>query len=276
MSKESIKQKLMQGAKGDVNENILDFVCGNINSVTYMNFERLCYVTESTAQEMQAFFESLGFDSLYDFNTVLREIIYNEGDGPDDVQERSLRSVVDMVLRYEMSNMTEFSANLDMELVDRLARELLSVPEVYIVGLQSCTPLAIYAAHILSKVGIKTRRVDMEGNYLDDIANLDRSGLVLAFGFSRYHKGTVVLLNMLKKNGFHTVSVTDYPMSPLANVSDYSISLPRHSHDYTISYVAGTMLLNILAIYIGAQDKDGLLNRIRRYDDITQSLEYFF
>lgn len=56
MSKESVKQKLLQRAKGDVNENILNFVCGNINSVTYMNFERLCYVTESTAQEMQTFF----------------------------------------------------------------------------------------------------------------------------------------------------------------------------------------------------------------------------
>lgn len=95
-----------------------------------------------------------------------------------------------------------------------MARELLSVPKVYIIGPQASTPLAIYAAHILSKVGIRTVKVDMGSNYLDTIANLDRSGLVLAFGFSQCHKGTVVLLNMLKKNGFHIVSVTDYPMSP--------------------------------------------------------------
>jgi DNA-binding MurR/RpiR family transcriptional regulator len=136
--------------------------------------------------------------------------------------------------------------------------------------------MAVYAVQILSKVGIKARQIGSAENYLDEVAGMDRSGLVLALGFSRYHKGTVSLLGMLKKNGFNIVAITDYPMSPLARVANYSFSLARSSHDYTISFLNVNMLLNVLAIYIGMQDKDALLNRLRQYDENAQGLEYYF
>ena len=82
-------------------------------------------------------------------------------------------------------------------------------------------------------------------------------------------------LTDVKRNGYNIVSITDYPMSPAAQLSSYSICLPRSSHDYTISLVTGNMLLNILAVQIGTQDKEGLMNNLRRYDEYAQSLEYF-
>ena len=277
MSKRTIKSVLMERAKGSVNEKILDYVISNFNSVAYMTLSKLCYFTDTTTEEMNAFFTALGYENFFDFKTGLRELIYNEFGGPDEVNESSLRGIVDMVMRYEMINMTEFSNKVDLSLIDRLTQDMLSVPVVYIVGIRTNNFLAAYAAHILSKVGITTIKIDEVDSFIDNVVNMDRSGLVLAFGFSRYHKGSIVLLNMLKKQGFtNIVAVTDYPMSPLAVVAHYSIMIPRSSHDFTVSYVAGTMFLNILAVYIASQDKEALLQRIKYHDNIAKSLEYFF
>ena len=276
MVKRTLKTTLKEKAKSEVNEKILNYFAENFNSVIYMTLDKLCYVTETTPEEMNAFFESLGYANMLEFKNGLREIVYNEFNGPDNISETSLRGIVDMVMRYEMLNMTEFVTSVDLNLIDRLAQDILSVPEVYIIGMRASTPLTIYAAHILSKVGVKTTKIDVVENFIDYIVNMDRAGLVLAFGFSRYHKGSIMLLNSLKKSGFNIVSITDYPMSPMANASKYCIYIPRHSHDYTVSYVAGTMMLNVLAIHIASQDKDGLLKRIRHYDETTQNLEYYF
>lgn len=274
--KKSVKSVLVERAKGDLDEKLLDYIINNFSSVAYMTQSKLCYATNTSVDDLNAFFAALGYSNLYDMKNGLRELLYKEFSGPDDVGECSLRGIVDMIMRYEMTNMTEFSANIDLSLIDRLAQDMLSVPIVYIVGMRASTPLTVYAAHILSKVGIPTAKIDVVDNFIDNVVNMDRGGLVLAFGFSRYHKGSVALLNMIKKQGFNIVSITDYPMSPLSVASNYSIIIPRHSHDYTVSYVAGTMLLNVLAVYISSQDKDGLLQRIKQYDNVTKNLEYFF
>jgi len=275
MSKKIIKAKLREHASGPLDERLLNYVAGNYNSVAYMNADKLCYAAGCTERELGEFFAALGTGNMLEFKTLLREIVYREIDGPDDVMERPLRNIADMVIRYEMSNIADFGDSLDYELVGRLVQDILSAREVYLVGMRASAPLTSYAAYILSRVGIRTRVVDEADSHMESLAAMDRSGLVLAFSFSRYHKGTIALLNMLKRGGYNIVSITDYPMSPAAQLSNYSICLPRNSHDYTVSLVTGNMLLNILAVQIGTQDKEGLMNHLRQYDEMTQSLEYF-
>ena len=179
-------------------------------------------------------------------------------------------------MRYELDNITDYVSALDPALLDRLARDMTAATEVYILGVRSTAPMAVYAAHILSAAGIRTRKLDVAENYVDGVVNMDRGGLVLALDFTRYHKGTLVLLNLLRKKGFNIVAITDSPDAPVAKVAQYSICVPRRSYDYTDSFVTTTMLLNTLAVYVGLHDKQALIGRLRQYDETTQGLEFFF
>lgn len=276
MSYKVICAKLMERAAGPVDERMVEYVLRHFDEVTFMSAEKLCYTMECTAEELQAFCAAFGAGNLLELMGVLREVVYSqEGEG-NGAADRTLRDIADTMVRYEMANITDFTAELDTELIDRLAREMKAASEVYIVGVRSSAPMSVYAAHILSTVGVKTRKIDVAENYVDGVVNMDRSGLVLALDFTRYHKGTLVLLNMLRKNGFRIAAITDSPDAPVARVAHYSISVPRRSYDYTDSFVSSTMLLNMLAVYIGMQDKSELVSRLRQYDEITQSLEFFF
>ena len=274
MSVRSIKNKLMEKAVGPVDNRILGYIVNNFNSVAYMNHDKLCYHAQCSPAELNEFFRAFGTEDLLSFKAVLREVVYNESDGPDDLEDRSIRGIADMVMRHEMANIAEFSAALDEGLIGRFAQDLLSATEVYIVGMHSATSTALYAADILNKVGVKARIIDTAD--VASVVNMERTGLVLAISYSRYHKATINLLSHLRKNGYNIVSITDYPMSPAGKLSNYCFCCPRHSHDYTVSSLTLSMLLNIVAIHIGMQDKSGLVNRIRRYDEVTQNLDYFF
>lgn len=276
MSHKGIKTRLLEKAVGRVDERILEYIIKNFDEVTFMSAEKLCYAADCTAEELKALCAAFGAESLLALMAVLREAVYSEMDDVHSTHDRELRDITDMVMRYEMDNITDYVSKLDTALVDRLARDLSAATEVYIVGVRSTAPMAVYAAHILSAAGIRTRKLDVAENYVDGVVNMDRGGLVLAMDFIRYHKGTLVLLNMLKKNGFKIVSITDSPDAPVARVSDYSICVPRRSHDYTDSFVTSTMLLNTLAIYIGMQDKGALIRRLHQYDETTQRLEFYF
>ena len=276
MSYKAIRAKLLEKAVGPLNERFVEYMIRNFDSVTFMSMEKLCYAMDCTKEELQQLCAGFGVESLLELMGLLREAVYDQVGEADRGSERKLRDITDMMARYEMGNITDFTTNLDAALVDRLARDLSAASEVYIVGVRSSAPMSTYAAHILSAAGIKTRKVDVAENYVDGVVNIDRAGLVLALDFTRYHKGTLVLLNMLRKNGFNIAAITDSPDAPVARVANYSICVPRRSYDYTDSFVTTTMLLNTLAAYIGMQDKDALVGRLRQYDEITQSLEFFF
>lgn len=276
VSYKSIRAKLMERAVGPVDEKLVEYMIRNFDSVTFMSSSKLCYAMGCTEEELQRFYDGFGVGSLLEMMGLLREAVYSQTDEAEGATGRELRDIADRMARYEMENITEFTTGLDVELVDRLARELSAATEVYIVGVRSSAPMSVYAAHILSAVGVKTRKIDVAENYVDGVVNMDRSGLVLALDFTRYHRGTLVLLNMLRKNGFRIAAITDSPEAPVARVANYNLCVPRRSYDYTDSFVTTTMLLNILAAYIGMQDKNQLVSRLRQYDEITQSLEFFF
>ena len=275
VEKES-KRKLLERTVGPVNEKLLDYMIENFDAVTFMSAEKLCYAMGCTEEELREFWTGFGVESLLELMMLLRQVIYGEEGPADEDRERRLRNITDMVMRYELDNITDYVSALDPALLDRLARDMTAATEVYILGVRSTAPMAVYAAHILSAAGIRTRKLDVAENYVDGVVNMDRGGLVLALDFTRYHKGTLVLLNLLRKKGFNIVAITDSPDAPVAKVAQYSICVPRRSYDYTDSFVTTTMLLNTLAVYVGLHDKQALIGRLRQYDETTQGLEFFF
>ena len=65
--------------------------------------------------------------------------------------------------------------------------------------------------HIFSTRSASGHRVLMRPTRktLDNIINIDRSALVIAFGFPRYPKPTIVATRFLKNRGYKIVSITD-------------------------------------------------------------------
>lgn len=276
MSAKTIKAKLMERATGQPDERLLDYAVRNFSSVAYMTAERFCYEVPCEQEELMRLFQSFGTRNMLEFTDMLREVVYSDAGGPDDVQTKSLREIADLVARNEMSNIARFGELIDFELLDRLAQDVMAASEVYIIGMRHASPACLYAVSVLNAVGIRTRNIDSIESYVSNINAMDHSGLVLVFGFSRYHKGTVSLINMLKKDGFKIVAVTDAPMSPFVRMAEYSLFVPVRSHDYTVSFLASHMLITILSIYIGKLDPDALKSNLKRREEIRKSLDELF
>ena len=276
MSVKTIKEKLIERATSQPDERLLDYAVRNFSSVAYMTAERFCYEAPCGQEELMRLFQSFDTRNMLEFTDLLREVVYSDAGGPDDVQTKSLREIADLVARNEMSNIARFGELVDFELLDRLAQDMMAASEVYIIGMRHAAPACLCAASVLNMVGIRTRIIDSAENHVSNINSMEQSGLVLAFGFSRYHKGTVSLINMLKKDGFQIAAVTDAPVSPFARLADYSLLVPIRSHDYTTSYLASHMLVTILSIYIGKLDPDALKSNLKRREEIRKGLDELF
>lgn len=275
MNRKDLRNYLMQNAAGAVSDKIMDYVLDQPFYVTFMSLERLAYSTESTVDEVTDFFRGLGFETFLDFKNALRNSNYYEKKD-NQYQRTDIRKIADQIMRLEMQNLTEFFSNFDYDLLDRFAQDVLSASEVVVVGMRVGAPYAYYLTSMLNHIGIKATRFDIRDcNYVDLIKTLDRSVLVISFGFRRYHKATVVSTGALKKRGHHVVAITDSLKSPVAAVADYSFVVPVHSYDYADSFTAGMRLIDLLTFRISLLDYDRAHKSLNDYIQLTNELELF-
>lgn len=280
MNENNIKDSIIKIFKGkEVDEVIVNYIVENYNSIIYMTFEKFCYQINCSSERMESFLKDVDFQDFNQLKDAIQNIrsenCYYDGNDEYICRDKVLGTVNELV-NIELNNIFDFKNNIDINLVMRLINDILNSEDVVLVGTRASTPLVTYAAYIFNKIGIRTTKIDSaDTSYFDIIPNLDRTTLIIAFGFSRYPKGTIRLLNFLKKKGFKIVSITDYIQSPLINFSEYSLIIKANSYDYTDSYIGVMLLINTLIISMGKMDNKRLIKRLKEYDETAQNLGYF-
>ena len=173
--------------------------------------------------------------------------------------------------------MSNLLASLEHDKFCQLIEDIITTPEVIIIGTRASITLAQYASYILNKIGINVKKItSADTSSFDNIQNFDRSSLIIAFGFHRYPKETIKLLNYFNRKNFKIISITDNSKSPLCNFSSYSIFIQAYSLAYTDSFINGFVLINTIAIAIGKIDNKKVIKRLNDFEETAKSLEYYF
>lgn len=273
MNKAEIRSYLKEKEIRPASEKILDYMSSHIGSVPFATLEQISSDCQATPEEMQEFFSALGFETFIDFKAFLRQANYFEK-RDNKLRNTDIHSIADNMMRCELQNLTEFFNEIDYEKLDRLVEDITAASEIVLLGSIS---YAQYAVYMFNRMGVRTTHIDLRTCSLADfIATLDRSALILPFGFARYRKQLVVTTSAFKKNGFHIVSITDSARSPFAMLADYSFVIPVHSYDLSDSFTSGTLLINLIAYRISLLDQKGMAERMKRYEHLTSELDVFF
>ena len=256
--------KLRTHMREKADPRLLDFVADptTIHDVLLMSLGQFCMKAGVDEHEAMAFFKAFGVNSLLSFKQIIRECLYSDDDG---IQPRSTSSIASEIIRNEIQNIGDIWQNLDCEGIERLARDILAAREVWLFGLGAAEIYANALSNTLSVLSIPHRTIYMrEENLLtlQQTAPQDRP-LVIAFSFPRYSKRVQMWLRAIKQSNTPLVCVTDRDGSPAAALSDYYFTLPVRSFDFTDSFCAGTVFVNILAVTIAAIDREHTFTKMQ-------------
>jgi DNA-binding MurR/RpiR family transcriptional regulator len=278
MINESVYRQLRSHLKEDVDERLLTFVASNANGsgILYMSPAQFCMAAEISEEEALAFFKAFGVNSFLAFKRIFREFLYCEATELG-VTDRSVSSIADEVIRYELQNLADFSKSLDTVQIKKLAQDILAASEVVLFNYNTSVPSLQGLAKMLRALGIKFYMVTAEN--IEDTAYLsalDHTALLITFGFPRYTKDALLRLKLLKQQGVSIVSITDSPTSPFAFLSDYFFTVPLRSFDFTESYCAVMSFINILAITIGMLNRDKTFTLLQAREARIDEMNMFF
>ncbi|WP_324768320.1 MurR/RpiR family transcriptional regulator [Pokkaliibacter plantistimulans] len=234
--------------------------------VATLSMRQVAAETGISAGNFPRLAKALGFDTYNDLRRVYSERVQDNGIGDYHLRAGALRDVaVDEGQAQVWSDFREaahrnvdalFSSNALSRIV-QVAEQLSAARTVYLVGMQASLSSAIYAKYLGSMLSERFRIVSgMGGIFADDITDLGEQDVLLAISLRPCSEYSIRIAQAAKARGARVIGCTDSDASPLALIADEVLQVPVKTPLFFDSYLAVTLLLELLLGFMTLQQGD--------------------
>lgn len=148
---------------------------------------------------------------------------------------------------------------------------LCEAERVYVVGVRSSAPLAqflgYYMNFIRDNVMVITSGIS---DVLEQVARVGEKDVVLGISFPRYSRRTIEAMNYAKGKGATVVSLTDTPLSPLGEASDFCLTARSDMASFVDSLVAPLSMINALIVAMSLRHREEVSEHFAQLESLWE------
>lgn len=148
--------------------------------------------------------------------------------------------------RDSLRNLEETASRQD---IDRAIKMMYEAKNIFLLGNGRAHTVATYMSYALNHIDKKVFLISGAGGmFSEQMSNVERGDLLVAISYSPYSSNTCELAAQAANRGVSVISITDSPISPLANTSQLSFVVHEARVDAFRSLSASLLLGQVLAI----------------------------
>ncbi len=273
-----IKERQSSMSKG--HRAIASYIIEHYDTAAFITASRLGETVGVSESTVVRFACALGYDGYPELQKKLQELIRTKltnvqrmGLGSDMSEEELVR----WALRNDIASLRHIREILDYGMMEKAADMILGAKRVYILGLRSSAPLALFFWYYLNYIISETSLVSSSigGDIFGHLLHAGKGDLVVAISFPRYSSRTMDGVNFAKKNGATILGITDNELSPLANAADANLFVNSDMNLFIDSLVTPISVVNALVLLIGMRKKDGLKQNFEMLEDLWQQYDVY-
>lgn len=259
---------------------LADYILRHPNDVAFSTAAELAEAAKVSEATVIRFGNALGYESYTDFRRDFQKWVNDELSTIHRMQDSlgklaGENALVDVV-RSEIANLEQTLASVSLEEVQLVANLMLDAERVFVVGLRASTGLARYLAYEASAVVPGVTSVTSGGaDVLAEISSCT-SGLIVAFGFPRYPRETVEILDAARANKLSTVSITDSFSSPLVERSDLVLLAQRTSLGPVDLFAGPFAVASAIVVEAARTDQDRSLESLARFERVADRVGLYW
>lgn len=255
-------------------QRLADFVLSNTATVAFMTAQELGDAMGVSDAAVVRFAQTLGFRGFPELRSALRDIVLEQVGSsalaaPTSETPSTGPELLRKVFEKDCELIEQTAALADWPTYERIARRLLEAPRIWVTGHASSYPLAHYLAIILNQALGTARVVAIGvGDGFDQLLTADSRDVMIGFGFLRYIRYTVEIMEAAKARGVHLVAITDSAtVSPLAPLADEVLLIVQDFVSVNWSNAGALSVINALQRAVAQLGGDRTREMLRRWDE---------
>jgi DNA-binding MurR/RpiR family transcriptional regulator len=179
-------------------------------------------------------------------------------------------------LHSEIENVASLEATLTPELIARAVDVIVGANNIFVLGMRSGFGVAHTCWHLLQQILGNVQLLSLAGGSLpDQLVDVERGDVVIAFSTSRYSRQLVQIGAHARAKGAAVVAVTDRLLSPIGRVASVTIPVPTGSLSFFPSMVAAHAAVNVVISEIARREQKRATRRLSRLEDVADSFDLF-
>ena len=262
-------RRLSKGQK-----RIAEYIVNHYDKAAFMTASKLGDKVQVSESTVVRFAIALGYDGYPALQKALQEMIRNRLTAVQRVEmtgDMSESAVLGMVFKADMQNIRQTIEDLDEANFSRTVDALCKAERVYVVGVRSSAPLAqflgYYMNFIRDNVMVITSGIS---DVLEQVARVGEKDVVLGISFPRYSRRTIEAMNYAKGKGATVVSLTDTPLSPLGEASDFCLTARSDMASFVDSLVAPISLINALIVAMSLRHREEVSEHFAQLESLWE------
>ena len=262
-------RRLSKGQK-----RIAEYIVNDYDKAAFMTASKLGDKVQVSESTVVRFAIALGYDGYPALQKALQEMIRNRLTAVQRVEmtgDMSESAVLGTVFKADMQNIRQTIEDLDEANFSRTVDALCEAERVYVVGVRSSAPLAqflgYYMNFIRDNVMVITSGIS---DVLEQVARVGEKDVVLGISFPRYSRRTIEAMNYAKGKGATVVSLTDTPLSPLGEASDFCLTARSDMASFVDSLVAPLSMINALIVAMSLRHREEVSEHFAQLESLWE------
>lgn len=262
-------RRLSKGQK-----RIAEYIVNHYDKAAFMTASKLGDKVQVSESTVVRFAIALGYDGYPALQKALQEMIRNRLTAVQRVEmtgDMSESAVLGTVFKADMQNIRQTIEDLDEANFSRTVDALCKAERVYVVGVRSSAPLAqflgYYMNFIRDNVMVITSGIS---DVLEQVARVGEKDVVLGISFPRYSRRTIEAMNYAKGKGATVVSLTDTPLSPLGEASDFCLTARSDMASFVDSLVAPLSMINALIVAMSLRHREEVSEHFAQLESLWE------
>lgn len=262
-------RRLSKGQK-----RIAEYIVNHYDKAAFMTASKLGDKVQVSESTVVRFAIALGYDGYPALQKALQEMIRNRLTAVQRVEmtgDMSESAVLGTVFKADMQNIRQTIEDLDEANFSRTVDALCKAERVYVVGVRSSAPLAqflgYYINFIRDNVMVITSGIS---DVLEQVARVGEKDVVLGISFPRYSRRTIEAMNYAKGKGATVVSLTDTPLSPLGEASDFCLTARSDMASFVDSLVAPLSMINALIVAMSLRHREEVSEHFAQLESLWE------
>lgn len=252
---------------------IAGFALENPDEIAFGTVSSIAQQAAVQPSSLVRFSQAMGYQGFSEmqevFRSRLRDRVLNYSERIEKLRAHALESSKSNVIFHGFCDASEASVaalreKLNPGDLDRAVEMLAGAETIYLMGLRRSFPIASYMAYALGKLGVRSILVDAVGGLAaEQMTFATAKDRLLAISFTPYASETVTLARAAAARHVPVVSITDSPLSPLAQIADLWIEVSEGNFEGFRSMAATLTLAMTLTVAVAEKREQASGPRIR-------------
>lgn len=187
------------------------------------------------------------------------------------------QNLVTSILKDDRNRIKETAQSVDAKMFEKVVDAIVNADNIYILGVRSSWYLAGMMGYYFHMIFDSVHLLEGSGNVdtLEEICRIKENDIFIGISFPRYSLRTVSAMQLAKKNGAKTITITDSMQSPLIEYADYPLIAKSEVMAIVDSLTAPLSLINALVVAVCMKKKDDLEARLHILEELWNEYKVY-